>query len=248
MATSHRPPADRRRRLYQLGALVVTVAAIAAVLVAALSARSTSELAPGKPVPHAPQTLALLAGIPQQGISLGDPRAPVTLIEFGDLQCPTCAEFASGALPEVIARFVRSGRVQLQFRALGLIGTDSRRAAAMALALGAQDRLWQFVELAFHNQELENSGYVTDRYLSAIASAIPGADVARALAARRSGAVSAQLGEAAALARRAGIRATPSFEISRAGQAPRRFTPPGLDSASFGKALEAFVNGQAGRS
>jgi protein-disulfide isomerase len=232
-----------RTRLYRLAALIVSAAAVTAVLIAVFTAHSTSELAPGKRVPGRAQTLSLLAGIPQDGISLGSPAAAVTVIEFGDLQCPTCAQFATGTLPSVIARYVRSGKVRLQFRALGVIGADSRRAAAMAVALSMQDRLWQFVELAFHNQELENSGYVTDTYLRALATAIPGADVARAVAAQSSAAAQAQLAQSSALAHAAHIQSTPSFELSRAGSPPAAFKPGGLDSASFDAALDRALAG-----
>ena len=243
MPAARRPDSRARARLYQLGALIVTAAAVTAVLVAVLTAGSTSQLAPGKPVPAAAQTLALFAGIPQHGIALGDPRAPVTLVEFGDLQCPACAQVATDTLPAIVSRYVRSGRAALEFRALDFIGADSRRAASMALALAEQGRLWQFIELAYHNQGLENSGYVSDRYLRALAAAIPGVDYSRALAARNSAAVRAQLEQARALARQAHIASTPAFELLRAGQPPRRFSPAGLDSASFRAALDAALAG-----
>ena len=243
MSAARQPDSQARARLYRLGALIVTAAAVIAVLVAILTAGSTSQLAPGKPVPAAAQTLALFAGIPQHGIALGDPRAPVKLVEFGDLQCPACAQFATDALPAIVARYVRPGRVMLEFRALDLIGADSRRAANMALALAERDRLWQFTELAYHNQGLENTGYVTDTYLSALAAAIPGVDLPRALAARTSPAVRAQLEQARALAKQAHVASTPSFELVRAGQPPRRLSPAGLDSASFSRALDAALAG-----
>jgi len=244
MSAARHPDPRARGRLYQLGALVVTAVAVTAVLVAVLTAGSTSQLTPGKPVPAAAQTLALFAGIPQHGTALGDPHAPVTLVEFGDLQCPACAQFATDALPGIVARYVRSGRALLEFRPLDFIGADSRRAAGMALALGEQDRLWQFIELAYRNQGLENSGYVTDRYLRALAAAIPGVDSSRALAARSSAAVRAQLEQAVSLARQARISSTPSFELARSGRAPRRFSPATLDSASFSHALDAALAGR----
>jgi protein-disulfide isomerase len=244
MPSAHRPAASEpstRTRAYQLGALLVSTAAIAAVLIAVLSSGGSPHLVPGKPVPGERETLALLAGIPQRGIALGNPNAPAVLVEFGDLQCPACAEFATGALPSVIDRYVRGGRLLLEFRALDFIGPDSRRAATMAVALSEQDRMWQFLELAYRNQGLENSGFVTDTYLRALADAIPGADPARALAARSSPQLLAQLDEARALARRARVTATPSFELSRAGGPLKRFSPSGLDAAPFERALDAAL-------
>jgi protein-disulfide isomerase len=243
MQPAQRPAAQRRTRLYQLGALLVTAAAVAGVLIAALTSSSGPTLRPGKPVPGAAQTLALLAGIPQHGITLGSPAAAVTLVEFADLQCPACSQFATQSLPTIISRYVRTGRVLLSFRALDFIGADSRRAASMAAALGEQNALWQFVELAYRNQGLENSGYVTDTYLRALATAIPGVDVSRALAARTSAAVQAQLEGARALARQQHVAATPSFVIARVSPAASRLSSGVLDSGSLGEALEKALKG-----
>jgi protein-disulfide isomerase len=237
-AGSSAPP---RRRAYQTGALLVAAAAIAAVLIAVLGGSSTSDLKPGKPVPGARAVLALLAGIPQQGEALGDPRAPVTLVEFGDLQCPTCSEFAIGALPAIVSRYVRSRQVRLVFRPVSFIGPDSRRAAGVALAVARQRRMWQFLELMYRNQGLENGGYVTDTYLRALLGAIPGADAPRALADRGSAAVQAQLGKAAASARAAHVSSTPSFLLARSGETSRRFTPAGLGFGSFRAAFERLL-------
>jgi protein-disulfide isomerase len=233
----------RSRRLYQLGALLITVLVVAAVLIAVLTSPSTSELAPGKPVPGARATLALFAGIPQQGNYLGERNAPVTLVEFGDLQCPNCAVFAQNALPTIVSRYVRPGRVLLVFRALRFLGHDSLRAARMAEAVSAQNHLWQFIDLMYRNQGSENSSYVTDRYLHALAGAIPGVDATRALASRQSPNVQAQILQAAAQAKQLHVRGTPSFLLSRTGVAPRPFSPAGLDSNSFTGPLDRMLAG-----
>lgn len=230
-----------RARLYQLGALLVTVAAVVAVAVAVLTSGSTSELKPGKPVPGAAATLALFAGIPQQGVELGDPHAPITLVEFGDLQCPSCAQFAAKALPAIVSEFVRSGHVLLVFRVLDFIGRDSERAARMAAALDEQNKLFGFAALMYRNQGLENSGYVTDTYLRALAGATPGVDVTRALAARGSASAGAQLSEAQALAKRFDVKSTPSFLLYRNGARPRRFNPASLDAGSFTRPLRQML-------
>jgi protein-disulfide isomerase len=224
-----------------VGALVVTVAGIAVVLISIIAGGSASDLRPGKPVPGAAKTLRLFAGIPQRGIELGDPRAPVTLVELGDLQCPACAQFSEEALPQIVSDYVRTGKVLLVFRALDLIGKESLLAARMALAVGEQDRLFQFNALMYGNQGLENSGYVTGTYLRALAGAIPGVDVARALAARSSAAVRAQLSEAKQLGLALRIESTPSFLLYRTGARPRRFKPSGLDAGSFAGPLQRLL-------
>jgi protein-disulfide isomerase len=236
---------ERRRRRYQVGAVTVTAAAVVAVVVAIATSGTPTRLAPGKPVPGARQTLALFAGIPQSGVTLGDPHAPVTVVEFGDLQCPFCAQFAQDALPTVVMRYVRSRRVQLVFRNLTSIGPDSVKAARMAAAVGEQNRLWQFIDLALKNQETgENTGYVTDDYLKALAGAIPGVDVPRALVDSRSSAAQAQIDDARAQAKLLGIGSTPSFLIGRTGQGLERFRPYDLTAGSFSAPLDRVLAGR----
>ena len=89
---------------------------------------------------------------------------------------------------------------------------------------------------------------MTERYLRALATAIPGVDPSRALAARSSAAVRAQLEQAGSLARQARISSTPSFQLARSGQPPLRFSPGALDSATFRAALEKLLSGPAARS
>jgi protein-disulfide isomerase len=223
----------RRTHLYQLAALLVSVLAVGAVAIAVLTSGSTSQLAPGKPVPGAAQTRALFAGIPQHGVELGSATAPVTLVEFGDLQCPACAAYAENALPVIVSRYVRGGRVRLVFRSLYSIGSDSLRAARMAGALGEQHHLWEFIDLMYKNQGAENTSYVTDRYLEALASAIPGVDVSQALRERSSAAVQAEIDQARAQAQRLHLQSTPSFLLGRTGQPGHVLSPTDLSSASL---------------
>jgi protein-disulfide isomerase len=211
------------------------------VLISILAGGSTSDLRPGKPVPGAAKTTRLFAGIPQRGIELGDPRAPVTLVELGDLQCPACAQFSQDALPQIIGRYVRTGKVLLVFRTLDLIGKESLLAARMALAIAQQDRLFEFASLIYGNQGLENSGYVTDTYLRALAGAIPGLEVHKALAARGSPEVRTQLSEAKQLASSAHVESTPSFLLFRNGTSARRFQPSSLDAGSFSGPIQRLL-------
>jgi protein-disulfide isomerase len=232
---------DSRRRVYQIGALAICAVVLFAIVIVVLSSPSPAPLVPGKPVPGTKDTLELLAGIPQQGIALGYSGAPVTLVEFGDLQCPYCAMFAEKALPSIITRFVRSGRVRLVFRNLDGLGSDSVRAARMAGALGKQNRLWQFIDLAYRNQGDENSGYVTDKFLRAIAEVIPGTNVNLAMSERSSVFVKAQIAQAMGLAHQLKLKVTPSFQLFPTGQRHRSFTPSSLGSSAFVGPLQRML-------
>jgi protein-disulfide isomerase len=181
------------------------------------------------------------AGLQQNGTLLGEPRAPATLVEFADLQCPFCARFAVDALPGVIRDWVRTGRLRLDLRLMSFIGPDSARAARLADAAALQNRIWPFAELFYLNQGTENSGYVTPLFLRGIAAATPGLDVARALRARNLRAVTAQLRSARDSARKLGVKSTPSFFLLRPGRRPVRIQPAALTAQAMSSALEAAL-------
>jgi protein-disulfide isomerase len=234
------------RRLWQLGGLIVVVAIVLALAIAVLTGGSTPPLRPGRPVPHAADSRALFAGIPEQGAALGNPGAPVTLVEFADLQCPVCALFARDALPALVRSEVRPGRLRIVFAPLAFIGADSRRGAEMALAAGQQDRLWPFADLFYANQREENSGYVTDAFLTALAGATPGLDASRALAARSAPAIAAALAGARAEAARLHVTATPAFAIARTGTSLVSFVPADLEASAFRGEIERLAAGSPG--
>jgi len=179
-----------------------------------------------------------LAGITQHGVTLGDPKAPATLVEFADPQCPFCAQYDRDALPAVVDQWVRPGRLKLDLRLLTFIGPDSVRAAQLAGAAALQSRLWSFADLLYLNQGRENSGYVTAAFLSRIGAATPGLDVNRAFAQSASAPVEAQLTGAASLAKRLGVTSTPSFFLMRPGRPVTPVTPSDLTGPAMSTAIE----------
>jgi protein-disulfide isomerase len=210
---------------------------VSALLLVPIAACSTVAAAPPE-VSGVDRVVALVKGIPQNGVTLGDPSAPVELVEFADLQCPYCAAANTQVLPPLVDKYVRTGQVKLVFRNLTFLGPDSVKAARAAAAMGKQNHLWDFVELFFANQGREGSGYVTDAFVQKLATAVPGADVGRAMAQRNDAAVSSQLDEAEAEAGRLSVEGTPTFFLMKPGQPPKKLESASLTPEGFGRALK----------
>jgi protein-disulfide isomerase len=124
------------------------------------------------------EVTSLLAGIPQHGNTLGSPTAPITLQVYGDLECVVVkAWFLDGELTSVIKDFVRTDVVKIEYRAMKTDTLNPRVFVIQqtaALAAGAQDRMWNFLETFYHEQGPEYTRYVTEGYLDGIAQQVPG--------------------------------------------------------------------------
>jgi len=206
---------DRRRRLLQLASAAAFLAIVAVAVLIVVS--QGSEGGDASSVDGAAEVRGELQGIPQKGLVLGDPAAPVSLIEFGDLQCPVCKGYAEEVLPPVIESKVRSGEATLDFRNFTIIDEQSVDAAAAAIAAGEQNRGWNFVELFYRNQGIEATGYVTDEFLTAVAEGAGVPDIERWNAARQSARVIGQVEAETREAESLGLTGTPSFLVEGPG-------------------------------
>jgi protein-disulfide isomerase len=208
----------RRQRLWILGGALL-LAAVVVVIVALANGKDEKKpvARKGEVIPGQVETNARFAGIQQRGIAVGNPRAPLTLVEFADLQCPFCRDYSTSVMPAIVDRYVRSGKLRMEFRNVAFIGNDSLRGAQMASAAALQGKLWQFIDLFYLNQGEENTGYVTDEFLRRIASAVRGLDVERALADRNLPSVQRALTEAQTEWQVAGFTGTPAFLLGQTG-------------------------------
>jgi protein-disulfide isomerase len=148
---------ERRTRLLQVGAgaAFLAIVAVVVLIVASSGGGSGGDAGNLKEVAAVDQ---LLKGIPQEGLALGDPKAKVELMEYGDLQCPVCKAYSEEILPQVIENQVKQGKAKLVFRNFTIIGPQSAPAGAAALAAGAQGRGWNYLELFYRNQGQESAG------------------------------------------------------------------------------------------
>lgn len=122
---------------------------------------------------------SLLAGIPQQGSTLGSPEAPMTLWIFADLECPTVRQFVTAYLPSIIRTWVRDGTVKLEYRSFETDTFDEQtffEQETAALAAGRQNRMWNYALTFIHEQGQGGTDYATDAFLADVATQIPGLD------------------------------------------------------------------------
>jgi protein-disulfide isomerase len=204
-------------------ALLLSWARPLAVVLAGSLAASCAQSEDGEAVDALSDPAAavgLFAGIRQENNILGEPSAPVTLVEFSDLRCSHCRDFAQISLPVLVNRYVRTGRVRIVFGNLPILGPSSTQAARMAASVGLQNHLFEFVEVFY----AQASGAVTDDLLSRIAGDVPGVDVEEALAERSSAAVSDALTAAKNEATHFSITGTPTVLLGKTGTEPHELS------------------------
>lgn len=244
----------RRKRMTQLGgAVAVVIVAIVVILVATGSGGKKAAPEVGKTgsgqsteVKKAvAEVKKEIDGIPQSGNVLGSSTAPVTLQYFGDLECPICREFTLGALPAVIQKWVRTGKLKVEYRNLETATREPEVFTTQqtdALAAGKQNKGWYFIELFYHLQGEEDSGYVTEKYLQGLASATPGLNLAKWSSDRSDTTLQAKLATDTQEANNNGFTGTPSFLIGKSGGALKKLEYSSLtDPSSFNEAVEKLL-------
>jgi protein-disulfide isomerase len=226
-------------RVLRLG-LVLALAAVVVVVAIVLSSGGAKPAGPasgggGGKTSDAAQVATLFKGIPQSGVTLGSPTAKATLIEFADLQCPFCAEYSNQSMATVVDDYVKTGKIRYELRLRSFLGPDSITAAGAAAAAAKQDKLFQFADLFYRRQGPENSGYVNDGFLRAVATDAgvdPDAALAAAKHAKQEPLVAAAEQKATAL----GSNSTPDFFLRLpSGRlvpvAPKDLTPAAITLA-----------------
>jgi protein-disulfide isomerase len=223
------------RRLTLLAVLVGTAAAVVTVAIVV----STRGGDPARVPVRAHDVTAVLRGIPQNGLVLGDPRAPVLLVEFADPQCPFCREYSLSTWPATVQRYVRTGKVRMELRLVGFLGPDSVRADRALLAAALQNRIWDAAARFFALQGQENSGYVTDAFLRGVLGGVRGLDVARAMADRTAPQVDEELGAVRTMQSRYSVNSTPTLLVGTNDNDLRKVSEQSPSPEQLGAILDA---------
>ena len=233
---------QRKRRLWQIAGAASATAAIVIVAIAIASSGGDEQSPDGGGQPRAK---SLFAGIPQNGLTLGDPDAKVTLYEFADLQCPFCKQYTDTVFPQLVEKYVKTGKVKMVWRNLTFLGPDSITGARATAAAGAQDKLWDYQHAFYKNQGAENSGYVTEKFLEDLARQT-GVDVDKLKTDMNAPFVEQQLGQAQTHATDFGVNSTPTFLIQIGNGKPQKMNYQGFELEQFSRPIDEALKQAVG--
>lgn len=210
----HAAKAARTRRMSIIGG-VLGLAAIAVVVVVVVSQGGTDKVDPGA----AKEVNARYAGIPQSGVTLGEPAAKATIVEYADLRCPFCKDFEEGSMPTIVDELVKTGKAKFIFRNLTILdeaspsGEDSTNAATYAAATSLQNKMFPFINLFYLNQGNESEDYATESFLKGLAGQVDGLDANKAWDDRANPKATNELVAAQESADKKGVTGTPTIYV-----------------------------------
>lgn len=196
----------RKRRMILIGGAVVAAVLVAAALI--WSNRDSSDL-PSLQAASA----ADLADVPAEGRVIGDPNAPVHLIEYGDYQCPACAQFDNQVFPLLLTEYISTGKVSFEFRDLAFLGPDSQTAAEAAACSIDQDGFWPYHETIYANHFGENLGNLSESRLIEMAE-LSGLDKEQIASCLDAGTYAGDVQAMHQEAQQLGLNSTPSFVLN----------------------------------
>ncbi len=127
------------------GAVVFAATYKGAPTSAGTTGGTTSPTAAPQPSVSASQVMQLGA----RDAILGNQNAPVTLIEYGDYQCPFCGRFFSQTEPQIITDYVNTGKVKMVFRNFAFLGPESTAAAQAAECAQEQNKRWAYSDALY---------------------------------------------------------------------------------------------------
>jgi len=143
---------------------------------------------------------------------LGDPAAPITLVEFGDYQCFFCNKFFHTTEPDIITNYVETGKVKIIFKDFTIIGPDSTSAAHAAHCADDQGKFWEYHDILYNNWTGENNGWASSENLHRFAQNV-GLDINEFSECMESEIHNPLIAASVEDAKTLGLRGTPGFFV-----------------------------------
>jgi len=169
---------------------------------------------------------------------MGDPNAPVKIVEYADYECPYCEKYWEETEPQVIQNYVTTGKVYYEYRSVGgFLGPESAAAANASYCADDQNKFWEYHDILFANWTGEHVGDFAPDKLRQYAAAIH-LNLDQFNTCLDAGTHQDQVAQDATDARNAGVQGTPSFIIN--GKLVEGAGP----YSTFHQAIDAALNGQ----
>ena len=144
---------------------------------------------------------------------LGNPSAPITIVEFGDYQCHQCYNWFHNTKPAITRDYIDTGKANLVFVDLAFLGRDSPKAAQATYCAEDQEMYWEYHDMLYISQESKiDSGWANSERLKAFAFSL-GLDMELFESCLDSGKYSKRVQYNSQQARDHGVRGTPGFFI-----------------------------------
>lgn len=198
--------AREQQRFGLIAGIVITALAVAGLLIYLNRPRSPGE---GLAIVASP----IPGNVVADGRRLGSATAPVTIVEYGDYQCPFCGDFARDEEAGMIDEFVATGQASFEYRDLAFLGEESIGAAEAAACADDQGAFWAFHKTVFANQDGENLGALAPDKLAAMAEGL-GLDMDAFTTCVENRTHEATVTAMADEARALGINSTPTFIVN----------------------------------
>ena len=144
---------------------------------------------------------------------LGNPDAPITIVEFGDYQCHQCYNWFHNTKPAITRDYIETGKANLVFVDLAFLGRDSPKAAQASYCAEDQGLYWEYHDLLYNSQEPKiDGGWANSERLKAFAFSL-GLDMELFESCLDSGKYSKRVQYNIQQAKDHGVRGTPGFFI-----------------------------------
>jgi protein-disulfide isomerase len=143
---------------------------------------------------------------------IGNPAAPITIVEFGDYQCTFCYKFHDSSLNTIKQEYIETGKVNLVFRDFPLNGPDSVLAAEASHCAKDQGKFWEYHDQIYQNWAGERTGWINRESLQRFAQNA-GLDLARFNVCLDDKKYTQRVLDSYKFGQEIGISATPSFLI-----------------------------------
>jgi protein-disulfide isomerase len=146
-------------------------------------------------------------------LNMGDPNAPVKVVEFADFQCPYCQMYWEQVEPGIVKDYVATGKVYYTYAPMAFLGQESIDSAEAAYCANDQGKFWDYRDMLFANHTGENVGDFTTAKLQAFASKL-GMDTATFNQCLSSGKYKTAVDDANTFASSQGVNSTPTIMVN----------------------------------